>query len=107
MTIDKDSSQPMDIKKFLGDEASANSTKMGEGLMQRLMVMVKYWEIEGTNKEEISTSATKKKMDKNGGNLGKVPDIFKMLHVFRCRQLDNVNDPNAAMNLKDFSSSSA
>ena len=107
VTVDEDSSQPMDIKKFLGAEATADSTKMGEGLMQRLMVMVKYWEIEGTKKEEISTTATKKKMDKAGGNLSKVPELFKMLHVFRGRQLDSVNDPNAATNLKDFSSSSA
>ena len=99
--------KPMDAKKFFDGDAEYEGKKMGDGAMQRLMIQVQEYSIEGPDGEDVNPELLIKKIEDNGGSPGKVEDIYKMTHIFFVRQLENENDPNKATNLLDYQKESA
>lgn len=94
--------KPMDAKKFLGDDPAAQGKYMADALIQRCMVQVQSYSIEGPDGEDVSADSILKKIEEKGGAPYQVPEIFKMTHIIHVRQLDNEKDPNTATNVLDY-----
>jgi len=92
----------MDVKKFFGDEPAAEGTKMSDALVNRLMIQVQEYSVEGPNGEDVSPETVLKKVEENKGAPGKLEDVYKMTHIFFVKQLENEHDPNKATNLMDY-----
>ena len=91
--------RPMDVKKFLGDDAAAQGKHMSDALFQRLAIQVQSYSIEDADGKDIVPDSITAKIKENGGKPSAVPDIWTMTHIFHVRQLANKNDPNTSTNL--------
>ena len=92
----------MDVKKFLGGDASEEATAMGEGLLQRTKVQVTGYMIEDKDGNSVDPETVTKHMKENDGSPADLKDVHEWTHVFSVRHLDNANDPNTAANLMDY-----
>ena len=81
----------MDVKKFLGDDPASQVKHLPDGLIQRLTAQIQSYENEGAD------ALIKKVRSPKGA-----PEIYKMTHIFKVKQLKAPNDPNIAS--KDNSS---
>lgn len=94
--------RPMDAKKFLDEgDPAATGQFMADALLQRLMIEVQEYSIEGPDGSDVSPESILKKLETKG-DIGKIEDIYKMTHIVHVRQLENDNNPNKATNILDY-----
>ena len=92
----------MDAKKFLDEgDPAATGKHMSDALLQRLMIEVQSYSIEGPDGSDVSPDSILQQLETKQ-DIGKIEDIYKMTHIIHVRQLENNNNPNTATNLLDY-----